>query len=69
MQAYLTNFTDAAESNIRFLAMLTGPFYPILHILKERSGLNNLLQLKYVSLHEQTFYISPFIYKSGMQIS
>ncbi|GAV65319.1 hypothetical protein CFOL_v3_08834 [Cephalotus follicularis] len=32
----LTNFSDAAESNIRFLAMLAGPFYPILHIVNER---------------------------------
>lgn len=36
MQADLTSFSDAAEHNIRFLAMLAGPFYPILHIVNER---------------------------------
>lgn len=40
MQTDLANFTDAAEFNMRFFAMLTGPFYPILHILKERSDFN-----------------------------
>lgn len=32
----LSSFLDAAESNLRFLAMLSGPFYPILHVVKER---------------------------------
>ena len=32
----LSGFLDAAESNLRFLAMLSGPFYPILHVVKER---------------------------------
>jgi hypothetical protein len=36
VQADLTSFSDAAEPNIRFLAMLAGPFYPILQIVKER---------------------------------
>jgi hypothetical protein len=36
VQADLTSFSDAAEPNLRFLAMLAGPFYPILHIVNER---------------------------------
>lgn len=36
MQTDLTNFTDTAESSIRYLAMLVGPFYPILRIGNER---------------------------------
>lgn len=37
-QGDLTSFSDAPEPNLRFLAMLAGPFYPILHIVNERSG-------------------------------
>lgn len=36
VQAELNNFSDAAEPNIRFFAMLCGPLYPILHIVNER---------------------------------
>ncbi|KAA8520331.1 hypothetical protein F0562_014587 [Nyssa sinensis] len=36
LEADLNSFSDAAEPNIRFLAMLSGPFYPILHIVQER---------------------------------
>ena len=36
MQVDLTSFSDAAEPSLRFLAMLSGPFYPILHIVNER---------------------------------
>ncbi|KAK6243647.1 hypothetical protein QUC31_010056 [Theobroma cacao] len=36
LEADFANFSDAADSNLRFLAMLAGPFYPILHIVKER---------------------------------
>uniref|UniRef100_A0A7N0TIX9 Uncharacterized protein n=1 Tax=Kalanchoe fedtschenkoi TaxID=63787 RepID=A0A7N0TIX9_KALFE len=36
LEADLTNFFDDAESNIRFLSMLSGPFYPLLHIVNER---------------------------------
>ena len=35
-QAELNSFSDAPESNIRFLAMLAGPLYPILYIVNER---------------------------------
>ncbi|XP_077238411.1 uncharacterized protein LOC143879740 isoform X3 [Tasmannia lanceolata] len=34
----LISFPEATESNIRFLAMLAGPFYPILRILNEREA-------------------------------
>ncbi|KAF5451858.1 hypothetical protein F2P56_026920 [Juglans regia] len=37
LEADLTSFSDSAEPNIRFLAMLAGPFYPILHIVNERA--------------------------------
>lgn len=36
LEVDLSSFLDAAESNLRFLAMLSGPFYPILHVVKER---------------------------------
>ncbi|URE08031.1 hypothetical protein MUK42_34778 [Musa troglodytarum] len=36
LQTDLTNFPDAAEINIRFFAMLAGPFYPILRLSNER---------------------------------
>ncbi|XP_050384796.1 uncharacterized protein LOC126801476 isoform X2 [Argentina anserina] len=37
LEADLSSFSDAAEQNLRFLAMLAGPFYPILDLGKERS--------------------------------
>ncbi|KAL5834799.1 hypothetical protein ACOSQ4_014296 [Xanthoceras sorbifolium] len=36
LEVDLASFSDAAESNLRFLAMLSGPFYPILQVVKER---------------------------------
>ncbi|CAK9144815.1 unnamed protein product [Ilex paraguariensis] len=36
LEADLNTFTDAAEPTLRFLSMLAGPFYPILHIVNER---------------------------------
>ncbi|OMP05656.1 Tubulin binding cofactor A [Corchorus olitorius] len=36
LEADLASFSDAADSNLRFLAMLAGPFYPILHLVNER---------------------------------
>ncbi|KAL1802510.1 hypothetical protein ACET3Z_031157 [Daucus carota] len=36
LEAELNSFSDAPESNIRFLAMLAGPLYPILYIVNER---------------------------------
>ncbi|KAJ4952696.1 hypothetical protein NE237_029528 [Protea cynaroides] len=36
LEADLASFPEAAETNLRFLAMLSGPFYPILHIVSER---------------------------------
>ncbi|KAJ4721404.1 Galactose-binding domain-like, Armadillo-type fold protein [Melia azedarach] len=36
LEVDLSSFSDAAESNLRFLAMLSGLFYPILHVVKER---------------------------------
>ncbi|EXB70633.1 hypothetical protein L484_023818 [Morus notabilis] len=37
LEAELDSFSDAAEHNLRFLAMLTGPFYPILYVVNERA--------------------------------
>jgi len=36
LQADLTKYADDYETGTRFLAMLAGPFYPILHIVAER---------------------------------
>lgn len=36
LQADLNSFAEAAEPTMRFLAMLAGPFYPILRIASER---------------------------------
>ncbi|KAJ9563540.1 hypothetical protein OSB04_008700 [Centaurea solstitialis] len=36
LETDLNSFPDAPEPTLRFLAMLAGPFYPILHILNER---------------------------------
>ncbi|PWA53887.1 Armadillo-type fold [Artemisia annua] len=38
LEADLNSFADASEPTLRFLAMLAGPFYPILHILNEREN-------------------------------
>ncbi|XP_020093990.1 uncharacterized protein LOC109714019 isoform X4 [Ananas comosus] len=38
LEADLTSFADAAESKIRFLAMLVGPFYPVLRLVIEREA-------------------------------
>ncbi|CAL5380807.1 unnamed protein product [Camellia sinensis] len=35
LEADLSSFSDAPELNLRFLAMLAGPFNPILHIVNE----------------------------------
>jgi len=37
LQADLTKYADESETGTRFLAMLAGPFYPILHVVAERS--------------------------------
>ncbi|XP_048331486.2 uncharacterized protein LOC107428748 isoform X1 [Ziziphus jujuba] len=37
LEADLSSFSDAVEPNLRFLAMLAGPFYPILHVVYERA--------------------------------
>ncbi|KAJ8442536.1 hypothetical protein Cgig2_026478 [Carnegiea gigantea] len=36
LEADLTKYADDYETGTRFLAMLAGPFYPILHIIAER---------------------------------
>ncbi|KAG6518686.1 hypothetical protein ZIOFF_022166 [Zingiber officinale] len=45
LETDLTNFSDAAETSIRFFAMLAGPFYPILHLSSERNASTTLLCL------------------------
>ncbi|CAA7403903.1 unnamed protein product [Spirodela intermedia] len=39
----LSNFTEESESTMRFLAMLAGPFYPLLQVVKEREAARTLL--------------------------
>uniref|UniRef100_A0A2P2M4Z1 DNA-repair protein Xrcc1 N-terminal domain-containing protein n=1 Tax=Rhizophora mucronata TaxID=61149 RepID=A0A2P2M4Z1_RHIMU len=36
LEADLASFLDDGEKNLRFLSMLVGPFYPILHTVNER---------------------------------
>ncbi|XP_056163133.1 uncharacterized protein LOC115692375 isoform X2 [Syzygium oleosum] len=36
LEGDLSSFSDAPEPSLRFLAMVAGPFYPILHIVNER---------------------------------
>ncbi|KAJ0989796.1 hypothetical protein J5N97_008152 [Dioscorea zingiberensis] len=45
LETDLTNFTDTAESSIRYFAMLVGPFYPILRIVKEREAGKTLVSI------------------------
>ncbi|XP_050225471.1 uncharacterized protein LOC126674960 isoform X2 [Mercurialis annua] len=42
LEADLTSFSDAADQNLRFLAMLMGPLYPILHVVNEREAARSL---------------------------
>ncbi|XP_068470862.1 uncharacterized protein [Phaseolus vulgaris] len=37
LETDLSSFPDNPESNLRFLAMLAGPLYPILHVVNERT--------------------------------
>ncbi|KAL2659228.1 hypothetical protein AAZV13_03G074500 [Glycine max] len=37
LETDLSSFPDSPESNLRFLAMLAGPLYPILHVVNERT--------------------------------
>jgi len=43
IEADLNNITDSPESSVRFLALLAGPFYPILHLVNERDPTKSLL--------------------------
>ncbi|XP_014516304.1 uncharacterized protein LOC106774021 isoform X1 [Vigna radiata var. radiata] len=38
LETELSSFPDNPESNLRFLAMLAGPLYPILHVVNERTN-------------------------------
>ncbi|RLN42521.1 uncharacterized protein C2845_PM01G48400 [Panicum miliaceum] len=38
VQADLNNIADSPDSSVRFLALLAGPFYPILHLVNESIG-------------------------------
>ncbi|KAL2319377.1 hypothetical protein Fmac_028346 [Flemingia macrophylla] len=38
LETDLSSFQDSPESNFRFLAMLAGPLYPILHVVNERTA-------------------------------
>ncbi|PKI63453.1 hypothetical protein CRG98_016120 [Punica granatum] len=42
LEVDLASFTDDAEGNLRFLAMIAGPFYPILYIVNERETTRSL---------------------------
>ncbi|RYQ88100.1 hypothetical protein Ahy_B09g095505 isoform E [Arachis hypogaea] len=38
LEADLTTFPDSPESSLRFISMLAGPLYPILHVVNERTS-------------------------------
>ncbi|KAK4768581.1 hypothetical protein SAY87_003722 [Trapa incisa] len=42
LEVDLSGFTDDSEANLHFLAMLTGPLYPILYILNDRETTRSL---------------------------
>nr|CAB3500019.1 unnamed protein product [Digitaria exilis] len=42
LQADLNSVTETSESSVRFLALLSGPFYPILHLVNERDPTKSL---------------------------
>ncbi|PAN48176.1 hypothetical protein PAHAL_9G365400 [Panicum hallii] len=43
IEADLNNIADSPESSVRFLVLLAGPFYPILHLVNERDPTKSLL--------------------------
>lgn len=60
VQAELSSFSDAAEPNLRFLAMLAGPFYPILYVVNERYF--QLLRNKNCSAMHFSFCLSIYMH-------
>uniref|UniRef100_K4A4R5 DNA-repair protein Xrcc1 N-terminal domain-containing protein n=1 Tax=Setaria italica TaxID=4555 RepID=K4A4R5_SETIT len=42
IEADLNSIADTPESSVRFLALLAGPFYPILHLVNERDPTRSL---------------------------
>lgn len=42
IEADLNSVVDTPESSVRFLALLAGPFYPILHLINERDPTKSL---------------------------
>ncbi|XP_066387255.1 LOW QUALITY PROTEIN: uncharacterized protein [Miscanthus floridulus] len=42
IEADLNSVADTPESSVRFLALLAGPFYPILHLINERDPTKSL---------------------------
>ncbi|XP_062200661.1 uncharacterized protein LOC133903346 isoform X2 [Phragmites australis] len=43
IEADLNSIVDTPESSVRFLALLAGPFYPILHLINERDPTKTLI--------------------------
>lgn len=64
IEADLNSIADTPESSVRFLALLAGPFYPILRLIHERHNLGDhgvhlLLSLLHVCWHfdlKQLYY-------------
>ncbi|WMV10980.1 hypothetical protein MTR67_004365 [Solanum verrucosum] len=76
MQADLNSFSDAAEYATRFLAMLAGPLYPILQIVKERlvslisctRKVKNVVN-KLIKKHQMTFVKASQIMDATLLVS
>ncbi|OEL13670.1 hypothetical protein BAE44_0025313 [Dichanthelium oligosanthes] len=58
VQADLNSVADTPESSVRFLALLAGPFYPILHLVNERCDF--LLQLATISVEGEGYCIEAW---------
>ncbi|CAI0395182.1 unnamed protein product [Linum tenue] len=54
MQTDLNSFAEGPEQNLHFLAMLVGPFYPILQVLNEREAARSLGNVSESEVIKQT---------------
>ncbi|RDX85669.1 Xaa-Pro aminopeptidase app-1, partial [Mucuna pruriens] len=70
LETDLSSFPDSPESNLRFLAMLAGPLYPILHVVNESItdlDVSKSSQLSPTLTVSSNFELhSPTLYCSGL---
>ncbi|KAJ4842301.1 hypothetical protein Tsubulata_011276 [Turnera subulata] len=67
LEADLTNFVDAPEQSLHFLAMLAGPFYPILHIVNERETARSSSQISDSEVHKNIQLSSSLTVSSNFE--